>query len=125
MTNPQTDLLLRISSSDEAVLPLEVSEGVFGFHAQQAVEKLLKALISEHNIVFKRTHDIVELLDQLATLGERIPELPTQIKSLTEYAANFRYSGVPEFVELDRPAIRETVMLLREHIVARIASLRE
>lgn len=124
MTNPQTDLLLRSSSSDETVLRLDVSDGVFGFHAQQAVEKLLKALISEHNIRQKRTHSIAELLNQLATLGEQMPEFPTPLPSLTTHAVEFYYFEAPEFVEIDRSAIRETVRLLREHIVKSIATLR-
>ena len=35
------------------------------FHAQQAVEKALKALLTRHQVEFRRTHDLGELL-QLA-----------------------------------------------------------
>ncbi|MHB1700180.1 MAG: HEPN domain-containing protein [Acidobacteriaceae bacterium] len=125
MTNPQTDLLLRSSSSDETVLRLDVSDGVFGFHAQQSVEKLLKALISEHNIRQKRTHSIEELLNQLATMGERMPELPILLPSLTVFAVEFYYFEVPEFSEIDRASIIDSVRILREHIIARIAALRD
>src|SRR5687768_17099397 len=34
-----------------------------GFHAQQVVEKFLKALLVRHQIEFRKTHDLGELLD--------------------------------------------------------------
>jgi HEPN domain-containing protein len=33
------------------------------FHAQQALEKGLKAVLVAHGVVFRRTHDLIELLD--------------------------------------------------------------
>ena len=42
-------------SDDEAV----------GFHAQQSIEKCLKAVLSVNEIAFRQTHDLVELTDLL------------------------------------------------------------
>src|SRR5688500_18217496 len=36
---------------------------IIGFHAQQAVEKLFKAVLAARSIHFRRTHDLVELID--------------------------------------------------------------
>jgi HEPN domain-containing protein len=33
------------------------------FHAQQALEKGLKAVLVAHGVVFRRTHDLIELLE--------------------------------------------------------------
>jgi HEPN domain-containing protein len=33
------------------------------FHAQQCAEKYLKALLEEQILVFRKTHDLVELID--------------------------------------------------------------
>ena len=41
------------------------SEAIFGFHAQQAAEKCLKAWIAFLGIRFPRTHDLMVLLETL------------------------------------------------------------
>lgn len=43
----------------------EVDISATGFFAQQAVEKCLKAVAEYHGIVFRRTHDVDELVDLL------------------------------------------------------------
>src|SRR5438445_10667980 len=62
----QARLFLAKAAEDEslldAVLPLPgVSDAIFGFHCQQAAEKLLKGLLSHHGVAFSRTHDLNEL----------------------------------------------------------------
>jgi len=59
-------LLLESARQDEkAVAALsdvaDIGDAIIGFHAQQAVEKALKAALSSAGIVFRRTHDIAEL----------------------------------------------------------------
>jgi HEPN domain-containing protein len=63
------------------------------FHAQQAAEKALKALLTHHQIEFMKTHSIGELL-QLAELGA--PGVSTDLdaaRELTRYAVSDRYPG--------------------------------
>jgi len=43
----------------------EVDISATGFFAQQVVEKCLKAVAEYHGIVFRRTHDVDELVDLL------------------------------------------------------------
>jgi HEPN domain-containing protein len=63
------------------------------FHAQQCVEKYLKAWLQEANVAFRRTHDLEELLDLI------IPTVPTwaawkaDFLILTAHAVDFRYPG--------------------------------
>ena len=69
------------------------------FHAQQCVEKYLKALLSLHEIDFYRTHDISTLL-ALLPLHLR-PELtPEEQARLGDYAVVMRYPGDYEPVSL-------------------------
>ncbi|MGH9845716.1 MAG: HEPN domain-containing protein [Blastocatellia bacterium] len=39
-----------------------------GFHAQQCVEKYLKAKLNEASLIFDKTHDLAELLKQASTV---------------------------------------------------------
>ncbi len=67
--------------------------GTASFHAQQAAEKGLKALLTRHQIEFARTHSIGELL-QLAEPA--VPGLSTRLdaaRDLTRHAVVDRYPG--------------------------------
>ncbi len=96
----QAERLRRKAAGDEEVVKalLEISsvpDEVIGFHAQQAVEKLLKALLSHRRITFRRTHDLTELLDLLAASGVAWPSEIAEIRRLGPYAAEFRYEDFP------------------------------
>lgn len=67
------------------------------FHAQQAAEKALKAVLIGQGIPFPKTHNLRVLLD---LLPERInvPEDVRASASLTDYAVSTRYPGVFEAV---------------------------
>ena len=65
------------------------------FHAQQAVEKALKAVLVAQVIPFPRTHNLGVLLDLLANALHP----PADIQAadiLTEYAVSSRYPGEVE-----------------------------
>ena len=63
------------------------------FHAQQCIEKYLKAWLQEANIPFPRTHDLQELLELI------VPTLPiwnawrADFSVLSEHAVDPRYPG--------------------------------
>jgi HEPN domain-containing protein len=62
------------------------------FHAQQTVEKYLKALLLWRGIEFPRTHDI-EVLAALLPVSDRA-DLPQEEQAvLTDYATVTRYPG--------------------------------
>jgi len=74
------------------------------FHAQQVVEKTLKALLCWHDVPFRKTHNLVELGEQCAVIEGRIEPLLRKVAFLTEYAWKFRYPGdaeEPEIAEAD------------------------
>ncbi len=48
-------------------------EALAGYHAQQAAEKALKGFLTWHDVVFRKTHDIEELVLQCATVDASMP----------------------------------------------------
>jgi hypothetical protein len=120
----QAQVLLAKAAEDEAVVCLAgVPDGPFGFHVQQAVEKLLKALLSQLSIQYKLSHDLNYLVNLLQTSGEVLPKTVTEFSDLDSFAVFNRYDDIPEFHVLDRQGAIQTVRLVREHVVARIAAL--
>lgn len=43
------------------------------YHAQQTVEKILKAILTEHEIEFSRTHNILDLRNAAKVIGQEAP----------------------------------------------------
>jgi HEPN domain-containing protein len=63
------------------------------FHAQQCIEKYLKALLQKHEIRFKKTHDLLVLKELCVNV---LPDLEFHIDSLSylsQFAVAFRYPG--------------------------------
>jgi HEPN domain-containing protein len=61
------------------------------YHAQQAAEKLLKALLVQHGFRPPRTHDLVVLLDQCVELDPSLAILEADCRELTVHAVRPRY----------------------------------
>ncbi|MGH8523004.1 MAG: HEPN domain-containing protein [Gammaproteobacteria bacterium] len=61
------------------------------FHAQQVVEKALKAVLTIKRIDFRRTHDLEELANLLADIGIALPFAPREFRRLNPFAVEFRY----------------------------------
>jgi HEPN domain-containing protein len=59
------------------------------FHAQQAVEKFLKAFLVFHNIDFPKTHDLDFLLLECQKINDSIFNL--ELGNLTDYGISIRY----------------------------------
>ena len=63
------------------------------FHAQQCAEKYLKARLSEADIAFHKTHDLVSLLDAVLTIEPMWDAFRESLAYLTDFAVFFRYPG--------------------------------
>jgi len=61
------------------------------FHAEQAVEKLLKALLTFHAIEFEKTHSIDYLLELCLPACPAVEALRDAAGDLTDYAVEARY----------------------------------
>jgi HEPN domain-containing protein len=71
---------------------LEDFENV-GFHAQQAVEKFIKALLVRYQIEFPKTHNIAHLRQLAETADRRLAGDLAPADILTPYGVEFRYPG--------------------------------
>jgi HEPN domain-containing protein len=86
----------------------EMDDSLVGFHAQQAVEKCLKAVLAKHRVEVRKTHDLRELRSLLESNRLPLPPMLEQIKELNPYAVMLRYDFV-EVEKLDRARARNTV----------------
>jgi HEPN domain-containing protein len=114
----QAQLLLRKAEQDEAALAklrddFELGDEVLGFHAQQAVEKRLKAVLVFNEVEFERVHNI----SYLATLAEQnsvsLPACREEMEELTPWASLARYEDLLDG-KLDRVTIEGTAIATRE-----------
>ncbi len=64
---------------------------IAAFHAQQAAEKALKALLTFHRIEFEQSHDIGYLLQLCAAAEPGVNSLAGRATRLTRYAVQLRY----------------------------------
>jgi len=62
------------------------------FHAQQAAEKALKAVLVHHGIRVPRSHDMAYLMSILPA-SVRVPPPLMELPALTKYAVQQRYPG--------------------------------
>ena len=65
-----------------------------GFHAQQAVEKALKAVLAYRDVHFPRTHDLREILRLLVANGIGFDERLNEAVKFNEFAVEMRYDTV-------------------------------
>ena len=87
--------LLRRARDDQHVLELLVNDPdaatwTVGFHAQQAVEKAIKAVLSASGTEYPRTHNLVVLMGLLE--GSRPPDAG-ELPRLTPYGVLMRYDA--------------------------------
>jgi HEPN domain-containing protein len=89
--------MLTLAERDRDAMQVLIAAGsidfsVIGFHAQQSVEKALKAVMAVRGITFPRSHDLIEL-QALFQLTEITCPLPSEtLEALNPYAVNSRYN---------------------------------
>ncbi len=76
------------------------------FHCQQSAEKYLKALLCEQSLYIPRTHDLSELLVVLLPHHGVLAPLRRALRSLTNYAVDYRYPGRSASLRQMRAALR-------------------
>lgn len=82
----------------------EIADGIVGFHAQQAIEKWLKAVMAARGIGQARIHDIGRLLQLLDKDGAELPAVADRLDEFTIYAVPLRYDELLDAEPLDRDA---------------------
>jgi HEPN domain-containing protein len=102
-------LLVSSLVDDERIAP-----EILAFHAQQAVEKGLKALLIQRQIEFPRTHDVRLLVRLCQTSGYPSVDILVETGSLSRYAVTTRYPGEAEPVS--RAEAREAAEIAAQTI---------
>ncbi len=88
------------------------------FHAQQAAEKLLKAVLTYHEIPPGRTHDLVVLLTECLEVEPSMTDLEEDCRRLTSYAVSSRYPDVVyEPTEQDARAMFAAALRVRDAVL--------
>lgn len=79
-----------------------VTDSIVGFHAQQAVEKALKAVLAANGVDFPFTHDIEGLVELCEAEGTAVPADLADIDRLTPYGVRLRYGAVDATAPVER-----------------------
>ena len=99
------------------------SDEIFGFHAQQAAEKSLKAWLALLGEVYPLTHDLDALIERLSGRNADVG----RYRGLTvhsAFAVQFRYEGMTEGISIDREHALHLVSALLQQ-VRRMAEMAE
>lgn len=80
------------------------------FHAQQCAEKYLKAFLEEHNVAFRKSHDLVGLLASGGGLLPELGPLKPQLAHLSTFGIATRYPGA----QADRRAAEDAMATAEE-----------
>jgi HEPN domain-containing protein len=96
--------------------PQVFSDEIFGFHAQQAAERALKAWLAHNGIRFPKTHDLKQLIDLLVQSGIDPGDLSALV-DLNAFAVQYRYESL--FINeeaLDRTELRPRIAALIDRV---------
>jgi len=91
MRKAQSDLV----SGEDILAAGHVVDSVC-FHAQQAVEKSLKALLALSETEYPRTHDLRKLLDLVVPLFGPVGPAEEEVIQLSVFAVDIRYDDTDE-----------------------------
>ena len=97
------------------------ADEIFGFHAQQAIEKLLKAWLASLGEIYPLSHDLASLLDMLSARDLDVARFD-ELVDYTRYAVRLRYAAVdPGAKPIDRGRTAGQVDVLLEEVRRRLA----
>lgn len=90
----------------------DVADAIVGFHAQQATEKLIKAVLVARRVSFMKSHALSYLVGLVEEHHIDAPPELSEADALSPWAVEFRYEG-EEPPAFDRPAALGLVEKLR------------
>jgi HEPN domain-containing protein len=120
-------ILLHKASQDEIVLRRllhseEIDVETLGFHAQQAVEKLLKAWLCHLGVDYPKLHNVNLPVDLLEASDVKLPDTLSDLGSLTPFATVYRYDALPMSADIDRERLLTLVLEVRAHVETQIGN---
>ena len=118
---------LRLADRDIKVFDILVDESeahlsIVLFHAQQALEKSLKAVLFSRQIEFRRTHDLTELTQLLRQGGIETPVADDILERLNPFAVTFRYDDMDIDLMMTREDAVGTVVEVRKWAEAQVST---
>jgi HEPN domain-containing protein len=100
----------------------DIADAIVGFHAQQAVEKLIKAVLAVRGVAFMKSHALSYLIGLVEESEVDSPECLSEADVLSPWAVEFRYEG-EEPPALDRSAALTLVEQVRVWTESEIKAL--
>jgi HEPN domain-containing protein len=112
--------LLQMATMDHVALmnmmdPENFKDEIFGFHAQQAIEKALKAWIAVRGLEYPKTHDVSGLIKILKTDGAELSEF-SHLEDYTPFAVQYRYELMMSDDALARNEVVEQTREFLDHV---------
>ncbi|MGH2879637.1 MAG: HEPN domain-containing protein [Solirubrobacteraceae bacterium] len=100
-------ILLRKGIEDETLVRTvadnhDIADAIVGFHAQQAIEKYAKAVLTAHGVEYAKRHDLDYLIDLVQKQDIAAPEQLSASETLSAWAVESRYDEA--MPALDRSA---------------------
>jgi HEPN domain-containing protein len=89
-----------------------IADAIVGFHAQQAVEKAIKAVLAAREVEYVKTHQLGYLIGLLEANAIDAPQAVLEADELSPWAVDFRYETDSE-PALDRRAALDLVEEVR------------
>ena len=119
----QAEALLRKAANDlitaDAVMATGKALDMACFHAQQAVEKSLKAILALHDVTYPWRHDLAELLALAKPLAPEISAYEEDMLAMAGYAVSARYDA-----DFDPAAVEAAAAYDQAVAVYRVAAAR-
>jgi HEPN domain-containing protein len=85
------------------------------FHCQQCCEKYLKAFLVKYNVIFPKTHDLLELHKLCLSVDSTFALISGLLNQLNPYSVEFRYPG--EIATLEEAKAAAKAMKKVRHFV--------
>ena len=79
----------------ESAVTVDPSYEAVCFHAQQCIEKLMKAVLVDRGVVPPRTHDLLAVAGMVSTAAPGWTWSSMELSTLSAAAVGFRYPGNP------------------------------
>jgi HEPN domain-containing protein len=110
-------VLLARAEDDETLVrkvspDTDVADAIVGFHAQQAAEKSIKAVLAARGVSFVKSHALGYLIGLVEENDIDAPKELSEVDVLSPWAVEFRYEG-EEPPALDRSAALTLVEQLK------------
>jgi HEPN domain-containing protein len=122
-TPPDPSVVLLDKALEDAYLARRVKDDAnvsveqIGFLCEQAIEKSLKAVLSYHNVQFRRGHDLAQYLDLLKAANVVYPPELDKSVELTPFGAELRYDYLPKEQQETAPFDREATLRLVDQAI--------